>query len=170
MFIKNGFVDPRWLNLQNKSRKITYLIKGSSSSDSLGDISNNVLDRMVSCWSTFHQKIRMFQGSTWDLTLSQLFFLNFNLVLVWFLIVFFQISIFHDTYTINNFQLYQFRVRFIKDNMTLFFGCQSYFIKDYKGFCITIISYKYAFISFRVKYYEVIFHVIKDKAFATKDM
>lgn len=54
--------------------------------------------------------------------------------------------------------------------MTLFFGCQSYFIKDSKGFAITIISYEYAFISFRVKYYKVIFHVIKDKAFATKDM
>lgn len=118
---------------ETKATRLYTFFKGVlSSSNSLVNISNDILNRMILCWPSFLQKILMIYRSFLIQILNLFLILKLILILLFFLffILFFQGQIFQDTDTINNFYFYIFMVSFIKDNMNKLFGSQGSFVKN----------------------------------------
>lgn len=152
----------RW----GESFVMKYIIYNSGC-NSLRNISYNILNLIIlNCpslfWYTLTLMVDFFSLSPfiWILTL----------IFIFTLIVIFQLCLLKNTSIINYIYLYRMVVRLIIGTMNRFVYHQSSFIKNSKSMSRSGISYKYAFISFSVKFPKIILLVIKEETFASEDM
>lgn len=156
--MNDSFINSFWLNLGNKGYKVTCLLMGVPSSNFIRNISSDIYIRMVLGYPPFHRKTLMIYMSL----LIQILNLFQNLIFV----LFFFICLFQDIYKIGNLYFYKFRVSFIKINMNRFFYSQSSFLNNLNVLLKVEYVINMPSLSFYIKFFEVMFPVVKDKTFS----